>query len=128
MTKGQEELFLWKRTVPGSPLERLLGGPETVWLIDRVRVRLVDCDGGPLCGVVVLSTPDRLAVRSDRPPDWPGGASKTLRVDLSAVEDVLRRGLWPAARAEWRRGIATWRRRRVVLALPSRKKRWSRSW
>lgn len=79
-------------------LERLLGGTETAWLVERVRARAVASGRAPLSGVVVLNSPTpeqrRAAARLVGPPRRT--ASAALRVDLAAVEEVLRRGLWPA--------------------------------
>ncbi|MGH3341450.1 MAG: TIGR02679 family protein [Carbonactinosporaceae bacterium] len=77
-------------TVDHDRLERLLGGAELAWLVDRARKRLERSE--PLATKVTLTgaTPDqraavhRLLGRRPRP----GG---TLTVSLPAVDDVLRR-------------------------------------
>jgi|SRR5690625_2946529 len=77
-------------------LERLLGDPHIAWLVDRVRGRIPAAAPGPMSGVVQLNTPtpeQRAAVvRLVGPPRRSGSA---LRVDLEAVEQILRRGPWP---------------------------------
>lgn len=83
-----------------SALERLLGGAHTAWLLHRVRGRVLSAVG-PLSGTVVLNSPtpeQRAAVVAlVGPPRRPGA---TLRVDLALVEQVLRRGPWPAGLAD----------------------------
>ncbi|WP_375502538.1 TIGR02679 family protein [uncultured Jatrophihabitans sp.] len=89
------------RTGDRSALERLLGGAETAWLVQRVRGRIVAARDEPLTGVVQLREPTgeqragvvRLVGPSRR-------AGEGLRVDLAAVEEVLRRGPWPAGLAD----------------------------
>lgn len=84
-----------------AALTRLLGGPETAWLLERVRGRIVQADGESLHGVVVLTSPtpaQRTAIVSlVGPPRRPGEA---LRVELANVEEMLRRGPWPAGLAD----------------------------
>ncbi|MEU3189058.1 TIGR02679 family protein [Streptomyces sp. NPDC006992] len=71
-------------------LRRLLGGPGTAWLVDRIRRRLAREE--PLTGVVSLSGPtaeqreaaERLLGRAPR-----GGGSLSVR--LEAVDGILRR-------------------------------------
>lgn len=85
----------------GSDLDRLLGGPEMAWLVQRVRERLTVPDGEALAGVVVLRDPSEGqragAVRLVGPPRRAG---RTLRVNLADVETVLRRGPWPRGLAD----------------------------
>lgn len=84
-----------------AALERLLGVPEAAWLVERVRTRIVAAQGEPLRGVVQLRDPApeqraavvRIVGRSRR-------ATSTLRIDLAVVEEVLRRGPWPAGLAD----------------------------
>lgn len=84
-----------------AALERLLGGPAMSWLVTRVRDRILAANGEPLVGLVVLQRPTdeqragavKLVGRPRRP-----GAS--LRLDLADVEEVLRRGPWPAGLAD----------------------------
>ena len=87
----------------GDPasLERLLGVPATGWLVSRVRARMLAAQGESLVGVVQLRHPTdeqraavvRLVGRSKR-------AGASLRVDLAVLEEVLRRGPWPAGLAD----------------------------
>lgn len=82
-------------------MERLLGTAEMAWLVERVRVRIIAARGEPLAGVVQLDNPaDRqraAVVKLVGRPQRPGVA---LRVDLAVVEEVLRRGPWPAGLAD----------------------------
>lgn len=82
-------------------LHRLLGGDDTAWLVDRVRSRLPGAEGQPLTGVVRLREPSqdqRAAVtRLLGPPRRP---ATTLAVDLAVLEQMLRRGPWPAGLAD----------------------------
>lgn len=81
-------------------LDRLLGTPATGWLVARVRSRIPAADG-PLAGVVRLAEPteeQRQAVRRLVGPPRRAGAG--LSVDLAMVEEVLRRGPWPAGLAD----------------------------
>ncbi len=84
-----------------AAVERLLGVPELEWLVRRVRSRVPAAHGEPLSGVVRLDlpTPEQRAavVRLVGRPKRPGAA---LRVDLADVEQVLRRGPWPAGLAD----------------------------
>jgi uncharacterized protein (TIGR02679 family) len=84
-----------------AALDRLLGVPEMAWLIERVRSRILAAQGEPLTGVVRLDEPSAeqraAAVRLVGRPKRPGAA---LRVDLADVEDILRRGPWPAGLAD----------------------------
>ncbi|MGI5399200.1 TIGR02679 family protein [Streptomyces sp. CA-135486] len=71
-------------------LTRLLGGPDLVWLVDRVRRRMAR--GEPLTGPVTLTAPtagQRTAAEGllGRAP----GAGRALSVRLDAVDAVLRR-------------------------------------
>lgn len=84
-----------------AALARLLGGPDIAWLVERVRARIVAAHGDPLSGVVQLRGPtaaQRAAVVRLVGP--PGRAGAALRVDLALVEEVLRRGPWPAGLAD----------------------------
>ncbi|HEY0803860.1 MAG TPA: TIGR02679 domain-containing protein, partial [Pseudonocardiaceae bacterium] len=70
-------------------LRRMLGGPDTAWLLDRVRRRIEL--GRPLTGVVTLScaTPDqRRAV--ERLLGRRAGAGASLTVSLDDCDAVLR--------------------------------------
>lgn len=82
-------------------LQRLLGGPETAWLVRRVRARLGKGQEGRLTGAVQLREPSadqRAAVmRLVGAPRRPG---TTVRVDLGELEDLLRRGVWPRGLAD----------------------------
>lgn len=84
-----------------AALQRLLGTSETAWLVERVRSRIVAAQGEPLTGVVRLDRPSAeqraAVVRLVGRPRRPGAA---LRVDLADVEQVLRRGPWPAGLAD----------------------------
>lgn len=82
-------------------LRRLLGLPELAWLLARVRGRILEAGGAPLTGVVRLDAPtreQRIAAISLVGPAKRTGAS--LRIDLDAVEKILRRGPWPAGLAD----------------------------
>lgn len=84
-----------------ADLERLLGGPATSWLVERVRARIPAAAGQPLTGVVALASPSaeqRAAVA--RLVGAPRRSSASLRVDLALVEEMLRRGPWPAGLAD----------------------------
>lgn len=87
----------------GDPaaLDRLLGTPEMAWLLTRVRARIAASRGAMLTGVVQLREPTdaqrAAAVRLVGRPRRPGAA---LRVDLSDVEAILRRGPWPTGLAD----------------------------
>jgi uncharacterized protein (TIGR02679 family) len=84
-----------------TALDRLLGGPDIAWLVERVRARILAAHGEPLSGVVQLRGPTAAqraaAVRLVGPP---GRAGAGLRVDLALVEEVLRRGPWPGGLAD----------------------------
>lgn len=85
-----------------SDLKRLLGGSEIAWLVERVRGRILGAGAEPLMGTVELRDPtseQRAAVtRLIGAPRRSGSSS--LRVDLLRVEEVLRRGPWPAGLAD----------------------------
>lgn len=84
-----------------AALQRLLGGPAMAWFVERVRVRILAADGVPLSGVVRLDAPSseqRMAAMSL--VGSVGRSTTTLRVDLTAVETILRRGPWPAGLAD----------------------------
>lgn len=82
-------------------LDRVLGTPALEWLVDRVRRRIPDAGTEPLTGIVLLNAPtdeQRTAVvRLVGPPRRAGSA---VRVDLAVVEEILRRGPWPAGLAD----------------------------
>lgn len=90
-------------TPPGdrAALDRLLGGPEMGWFLDRLPRRILTTPDRRLEGIVLLRDPDaaqrdgavRLVGMSRRP-----GAG--LRIDLGEVEEILRRGPWPAGLAD----------------------------
>lgn len=70
-------------------LRRLLGGPDTAWLVERLRARIAQ--GRPLQGTVTLSAatePQRRAIESllGRAP----GTGQTLSVRLSELDALLR--------------------------------------
>lgn len=84
-----------------TALRRLLGGPETDWLVQRVRARVLSAGGAPLSGQVRLARPSEsqrnAAFALVGRPTRPG---RSLTVDLARVEVVLRRGPWPAGLAD----------------------------
>lgn len=84
-----------------AALDRLLGVAEMAWLVDRVRGRIPGFVGEPLRGVVQLNEATA-AQRSAamRLVGRPKRAGKALRVDLAVVEEILRRGPWPAGLAD----------------------------
>lgn len=89
------------RTGDRSALDRMLGGPETAWFLQRVRGRIVTHHDEPLTGVVQLREPtveQRSGIVRLIGPSRRSGES--LRVDLAMVEEVLRRGPWPAGLAD----------------------------
>ncbi|MGV8967009.1 MAG: TIGR02679 family protein [Cellulomonas sp.] len=77
-------------------LRHLLGGADVEWLLVRVRGKIASGHTSPLSGTVQLQDPtddERAgAIRLVGPPRRP---SKIVRVDLGALEDMLRRGAWP---------------------------------
>lgn len=82
-------------------LDRLLGGPDIAWLVERARARILTARGEPLSGIAQLRSPtaaQRAAVIRLVGP--PGRSGASLRVDLTLVEEVLRRGPWPAGLAD----------------------------
>ncbi|QGH69761.1 TIGR02679 family protein [Pseudactinotalea sp. HY158] len=88
-----------------AALETLLGGPETAWLLSRVRRRILRREEGAagevLTGVVRLNDP----TPEQRAAAWrlvgrPRRAGDSVRVDLAVVEEILRRGPWPAGLAD----------------------------
>lgn len=84
-----------------AALDRLLGGPETEWLLDRVRARIPAAAGEPLAGPVILTDPtesQRAAIA--RLTGTRSRSATRLRVDLGDVEQVLRRGPWPQGLAD----------------------------
>ncbi|UKA60549.1 TIGR02679 family protein [Arthrobacter sp. FW306-2-2C-D06B] len=84
-----------------AALDRLLGVPEMGWLLDRVRGRILGSGGEPLKGVVQLNestAEQRLA--AVKLVGRPKRAGMALRVDLNVVEEILRRGPWPAGLAD----------------------------
>lgn len=84
-----------------AALERLLGVSAMAWLVARVRRRIPGAGQEPLSGIVQLNDPTAeqrsAAVRLVGPPRRAGAA---LRVDLAVVEEILRRGPWPAGLAD----------------------------
>lgn len=84
-----------------AALERLLGVPAMAWLVRRVRERILAAGGEPLVGVVRLQRPTAeqrdAATKLVGPPRRPGSS---LRLDLAEVEEILRRGPWPAGLAD----------------------------
>lgn len=84
-----------------AALDRLLGPPEMAWFVERVRGRILAAGTEQLSGVVQLNEPTAeqraAAVRLVGRPRRAGAA---LRVDLASVEQILRRGPWPAGLAD----------------------------
>lgn len=113
-------------------LTRLLGGPDSSWLVARVRMRMPDAGDETLSGVVRLRDPsDEQRAAAMRMLGRPKRAGGALTVDLALVEQVLRRGPWPAGladavetlsgpvpdrRAEREREAAAWTEARAALA------------
>lgn len=84
-----------------AALDRLLGVPEMAWLVARVRSRILAAGGDPLRGVVRLDDPtDRQRAAVVRLVGRPRRGGSSLRVDLGVVEQILRRGPWPAGLAD----------------------------
>jgi len=84
-----------------AALDRLLGVPEMAWLVDRVRARILAAGDAPLRGVVQLDRPtDAQRAAAVRLVGRPRRGGATLRVDLAVVEEILRRGPWPAGLAD----------------------------
>lgn len=82
-------------------LDRLLGGPDISWLVDRVRARILGAHGEPMSGTVVLPRPtDAQRAAVARLLGARRRSSSSLRVELGDVEQVLRRGPWPAGLAD----------------------------
>ena len=82
-------------------LDRLLDVPEMAWLVARVRGRILTADGEPLRGVVQLADPSEAQrAAAVRLVGRPRRSGATLRVDLALVEEILRRGPWPAGLAD----------------------------
>ena len=82
-------------------LDRLLGIPGMEWFVSRVRGRILAAGYEPLSGVVQLNDPtaeQRAGVM--RLVGRPKRAGSTLRVELAVVEEILRRGPWPAGLAD----------------------------
>lgn len=84
-----------------AALDLLLGAPAMAWLVSRVRRRISGAGEELLSGTVQLNEPTAeqraAAVRLVGPPRRAGAA---LRVDLAVVEEILRRGPWPAGLAD----------------------------
>lgn len=84
-----------------AALDRLLGVPEMAWLISRVRPRILSAGDQPLRGAVQLNDPtDGQRAAAVRLVGRPRRAGSALRVDLAVVEEILRRGPWPAGLAD----------------------------
>ncbi|GAA1626726.1 TIGR02679 family protein [Georgenia ruanii] len=84
-----------------AALDRLLGVPEMAWLVARVRARILTAGDEPLRGVVQLNDPtDGQRAAVVRLVGRPKRAGSALRLDLAVVEEVLRRGPWPAGLAD----------------------------
>src|SRR5690625_3917108 len=84
-----------------AALDRLLGVPEMAWLVDRVRARILAAGDTALRGVVQLDRPtDAQRAAAVRLVGRPKRAGATLRVDLAVLEEILRRGPWPAGLAD----------------------------
>lgn len=101
MTEKQSVRPVTAREGDRDALDRLLGVPEMAWLVEKVRRRVIAAEGAPLRGVVQLTDPNgaqrAAAVRLVGRPRRDGAS---LRVDLAAVEEILRRGPWPAGLAD----------------------------
>lgn len=84
-----------------AALDRLLGVPEMAWLVERVRSRVIAAQGRRLSGAVRLDrpTPEQRAA-AVRLVGRPRRSGASLRIDLADVEQVLRRGPWPAGLAD----------------------------
>lgn len=84
-----------------TALARLLGVPEMVWLIVRVRPRIAASGATPMNGVVQLNDPtDAQRAAAARLVGRPRRTGSTLRVELADIEAVLRRGPWAAGLAD----------------------------
>lgn len=84
-----------------ASLERLLGVPELGWLVSRVRARIAAGDSAALAGIVQLDAPSaEQRVAAVKLVGRPRRTGQTLRVDLTVVETILRRGPWPAGLAD----------------------------
>ncbi|HET6624816.1 MAG TPA: TIGR02679 family protein [Nocardioidaceae bacterium] len=84
-----------------AALERLLGGPAISWLVGRVRDRILAADGASLAGVVRLDSPTvEQRAAATKLVGLPRRSGESLRLDLADVEEVLRRGPWPAGLAD----------------------------
>ncbi|NJC23830.1 uncharacterized protein (TIGR02679 family) [Arthrobacter pigmenti] len=84
-----------------AALDRLLGVPGMAWFVARVRGRILAAGDEPLSGVVQLNEPTaEQRASAMRLVGRPKRAGSTLRVDLAVVEEILRRGPWPAGLAD----------------------------
>lgn len=101
MTEEQTAAAARAGTGNRAVLDRLLGVPEMAWLVDRVRGRILSSGGEPLKGVVQLNeaTAEQRSA-TVRLVGRPKRAGMALRVDLAVVEEILRRGPWPAGLAD----------------------------
>jgi uncharacterized protein (TIGR02679 family) len=101
MTAEQPAVPMTAGTGDRTALDRLLGGAEMGWLVARVRGRIIDSGGEPLRGVVQLNeaTAEQRSAAM-RLVGRPKRAGTALRVDLTDVEQILRRGPWPAGLAD----------------------------
>lgn len=101
MTAEQPAVPMTVGTGDRAALDRLLGVAEMGWLLARVRGRIIDCGGEPLRGVVHLkeATAEQRSA-AIRLVGRPKRAGTALRVDLADVEQILRRGPWPAGLAD----------------------------
>lgn len=71
------------------------------WFIERVRGRVLAAGGTPLRGIVRLNEPTAAQrAAAVKLVGRPRRAGSTLRVDLATVEQILRRGPWPAGLAD----------------------------
>ncbi|MER5640330.1 TIGR02679 family protein [Kitasatospora sp. NPDC002227] len=115
-------------------LQRLLGGPELAWLLDRARRRLAD--GRPLDGTVTLTgATDAQRTAAARLLGRPPRQGRSLSVPLGSVDAVLRAsGVCPAGlaaavialtgpvadrRAQEAASSAAWQRAEAELDHPS---------
>lgn len=84
-----------------AALDRLLGVPEMAWFVARVRARIPDAGPEPLSGILQLNEPtDGQRAAVVRLVGRPKRGGSALRVDLAVVEEILRRGPWPAGLAD----------------------------
>ncbi|MGI8522843.1 MAG: TIGR02679 family protein [Nocardioides sp.] len=84
-----------------AALDRLLSVPEMAWLLARLRPRIAASRGTAMTGVVQLNDPtDAQRAAAARLVGRPRRTGSTLRVELTDIEAILRRGPWPAGLAD----------------------------